>query len=216
MDARAVRTRRRLREAALALAAEGPIDEISVAQLTRAAGMNRATFYKHATSPLHVVREALVDDLDAIRLDFLPAAADPATDLEALWRTAAHTTAAHVARFESIYVRGFAEDASGALPALLSRHITRSMESMLQARPDLLPSHAGADEDLLIASYAAFLGHGLAAILQVWFASGNRDVAVYADAVIGALPEWMRRRTPPTRPTGRPRLSQTSKKVQSQ
>lgn len=191
VDARIVRTQRQLRSAALTLAASAPIEDISVADLAREAGINRATFYKHADSPLQVLREALVDDLDAMRSGFLDAAGGPATDFEALWRQAAHDTAAHVGRFEQIYRRGFADDASGSLQTLLSRHIANSMEALFTARPELMPPHRRKDVALLSAAYASFLGNGLTGILQVWFNSGSRDVEVYADAVINALPAWM-------------------------
>lgn len=191
VDARVVRTQRKLRAAALALASDVPIDDISVADLAREAGINRATFYKHADSPLQVLREALVDDLDAMRAGFLLDAAAVDVDFTDVWRRAAHDTAAHAARFEVIYRRGFADDASGAIPTLLSRHIANSMEALFLERPDLLPAHRSADAPLLSAAYAAYLGHGLTAILQVWFNSGSDDVEVYSEAVVGALPNWM-------------------------
>ena len=191
LDARVARTQRQLRSAALTLAADTPIEEVSVADLAREAGINRATFYKHADSPLQVLREALIDDLDALRDGFLTDAADPHVDFVALWRQAAQATAEHVARFEPIYRRGFADDASGSLADLLSRHIADSMEALFLERPDLLPAHKRRDHALLSAAFAAYLGHGLTGILRVWFADGTRNVRVYADAVVSALPVWM-------------------------
>lgn len=191
VDARIARTQQQLRSAALTLAAGAPIEDISVADLAREAGINRATFYKHADSPLQVLREALVADLDSMRTGFLEAAAVPQTDLVQLWREAAHGTAAHVARFADVYRRGFSDDASGSLQTLLSRHIATSMEALFNERPELMPAHRRKDVALLSAAYASFLGNGLTGILQVWFNSGSRDVELYADAVINALPVWM-------------------------
>lgn len=203
IDARIRRTQRQLREAALELAAEQRIEDVSVADLARRAGINRATFYKHADSPLQVLREALVDDLDSMRAEFLGDAEHPDVDFVARWRRAAHDTAAHVARFEPVYRRGFADDASGSVQALLSRHITNSMEALFIERPEMLPPHRPQDHRLLSAAHAASLGHGLTAILQVWFTAGASDVEVYADAVVHSLPQWMLHPQPSTAPRAR-------------
>lgn len=191
IDARIARTQRSLRTAALHLASETPIAEVSVSDLAREAGINRATFYKHAASPLQVLREALVDDLDAMRVGFLDQVSRPETDLVALWREAALATAEHVARFDAIYRRDFTEDSSGSLQSLLSRHIAVSMEEMFRRRPALMPPHATRDRALLASAYASFIGNGLTGILHVWFMSEARDERVYAEAVVHALPAWM-------------------------
>ena len=191
IDARVARTQQQLRSAALTLAAEAPIESISVADLAREAGINRATFYKHADSPTQLLWDALVEDLDVMRAGFLEHAAAPTIDFVALWRQAAHDTAAHVARFEGIYRQGCTEGVSGAVHALLSRHIAVSMQELFERNPTLLPKRRPADRALLAAAYASYLGHGLTAILREWFCSGAEDVDVYADAVINALPTWM-------------------------
>lgn len=191
VDARIARTRRELRRAALELAAAGPIGEVSVAELSRAAGISRGTFYKHADTPQQVLDAALIEDLDGMRASFLADVDTASIDFTELWRQAVRATAAHVARFEAVYRSDFSDDDSGALQTLLSRHIAASMEALFRARPDLLPKHRKRDEELLRAAYAAFVGHGLMAILQVWFHSTGRDVRVYTEAVLNALPAWM-------------------------
>ncbi|WP_461026426.1 TetR/AcrR family transcriptional regulator, partial [Streptomyces sparsus] len=73
-DARAVRTRARLRQALLDECAERPLEKVTVAGLVRRAGLGRATFYVHypdlralATDACaEVVRDA-VDALHAWR-----------------------------------------------------------------------------------------------------------------------------------------------------
>lgn len=191
LDARARRTRTSLREAALTLAAEAPIETITVADLARAAGINRATFYKHADSPLQLLGGALIDDLDAIRGRFLIDAAAPTVDFTALWTRAAHLTVAHVERFEAVYRCDFGPDAHGSLQAVLSRHIAHSMQQLFAERPDLLPEHDAREEAFLINALAAFLGHGLMGILHRWFHSEPRDTVAYTHAVLAALPAWM-------------------------
>jgi AcrR family transcriptional regulator len=191
VDARILRTRIQLRRAALHLASTDPIGSITVADLTREAGINRATFYKHADSPLQVLESALVEDLDGMRANFLSDAANPATDFTELWREAAHGTAAHVAKFAPIYQQGFSVTADGILQSLLSRHITNSMATLFRAQPNLLPEAPVGSSDFYIDAYASALGHGLTAVLRVWLNSENSDVEEYTSAVLNTLPVWM-------------------------
>ncbi len=69
VDARIVHTTAALREAILRLAADRPVSSITVADVTRAAGINRATFYSHAVSPGSLLADALTPELDRIRED---------------------------------------------------------------------------------------------------------------------------------------------------
>src|ERR1700710_1454932 len=66
-DARCARTRTNLSAAVLELAAERDITSASVAELTRRAGINRATFYAHAQSPVELLTRVLAADLDLVR-----------------------------------------------------------------------------------------------------------------------------------------------------
>ena len=50
-------TKRLLREGILELLQEKPLNQINVSELCRAAGINRATFYKHYAIPQDVLRE---------------------------------------------------------------------------------------------------------------------------------------------------------------
>lgn len=190
-DARVVRTRKNLRDAALKLAADGHVGDITVAELARAAQINRATFYKHAQSPLQVLQEALIEDLNSLRASFLIDSLSKSTDLAALWIHTTEATADHLQRFEMIYKIGLAPDSDGTMLNLISQHITTSMEALFIERPDLLPKHAGQDDELVRNAYASFIGLGLAGIMQRWFNSEDRSIDVYKSLVINALPVWM-------------------------
>jgi AcrR family transcriptional regulator len=58
LDARVVRTREALREAMIALAAEQPLDAITVRAIAQRAGVGYATFFRH-----YVDKEALLADV---------------------------------------------------------------------------------------------------------------------------------------------------------
>ncbi len=80
MDARARRSRDRLHSAVLRMAAERPVGQVSISELAREAGVHRSTFYEHAASPVELLRQALVAELDDLRQGLLvePAAGSAA------------------------------------------------------------------------------------------------------------------------------------------
>ncbi|KUL71093.1 MULTISPECIES: TetR/AcrR family transcriptional regulator [unclassified Streptomyces] len=73
-DARAVRTRARLRRALLDACAEQPLADVSVAALVRRAGVGRATFYLHYA------------DLEALAVDACADVVRDAVDALHAWR----------------------------------------------------------------------------------------------------------------------------------
>lgn len=190
-DARYLKTQRSLRAAALLLARSEEISSISVSDLCRAAGVNRATFYRHATTPFEILEAAIVEDLDSLREVFLSGALDATPDFPSLWRQAVLGTVAHVERFSEVYRTGFGVGSYGQLQTLLSRHISTSMLYLLSENPGLLPPHDKSHEEFFIESAASSLGHGLTAVLQVWLRSGDGDVDLYSAAVMHTLPSWM-------------------------
>ena len=65
MDPRIERTTAALRTAVLELATEHDIDDVTVSQVATRAGINRATFYDHASSPAELLTGILRTELDA-------------------------------------------------------------------------------------------------------------------------------------------------------
>src|SRR5262245_22586960 len=65
-DPRVLRTRRILHEALLDLADEHDLDTLSISDVTKRAGMNRATFYPHYRCIDDLLDVALQMDLDAM------------------------------------------------------------------------------------------------------------------------------------------------------
>ncbi|MEJ8280487.1 TetR/AcrR family transcriptional regulator [Pseudonocardia spirodelae] len=59
MDPRAVRTRRRLQDALLALAREHPLERITIADVAGRAAVNRSSFYQHYTDKEMLLADAL-------------------------------------------------------------------------------------------------------------------------------------------------------------
>jgi len=162
-----VRTRAALRAAILELAAQEDVSELSVVEVARRAGINRVTFYDHATSPAALLVAVLADELDEIRAALLdrdttdsgvPAAAPDPLDLV---DRVARAVAAHVERHAAIYERALvrADDGASAadphddttavgatlgapLATLLADHFTRTLETFLTRHPWLRPPAA--------------------------------------------------------------------------
>src|SRR5690349_21203568 len=62
-DPRVIRTARACEQAIVELASQRPVSQITVAELAARAGVTRATFYNHYTSPLQVLVQVLLADL---------------------------------------------------------------------------------------------------------------------------------------------------------
>jgi AcrR family transcriptional regulator len=59
MDVRVERTRRRLQDSLLELARERPLDEVTIAEITARAGVNRSSFYQHYSDKETLLADAL-------------------------------------------------------------------------------------------------------------------------------------------------------------
>lgn len=63
-DPRYLRSRMSLKDAILTLSAERRPDDISIAELTKVAGVSRGTFYAHASTPAEFLAHILVEEIE--------------------------------------------------------------------------------------------------------------------------------------------------------
>ena len=85
-DPRFLRSQERLRAAVLELAAGRSAESITVAELCRAAGVTRDTFYRHAESPVALLVAALGERFEAAAVAHQdPAKAEQVWTLERRW-----------------------------------------------------------------------------------------------------------------------------------
>src|SRR5580698_8701613 len=68
-DPRTVRTAQACGEAIIELASEQPISQITVADMAERAKVTRATFYNHYASPLELLIQVLLADLERAHLE---------------------------------------------------------------------------------------------------------------------------------------------------
>lgn len=190
-DARVLKTRQRLREAVLSLASSGPIEGISVAELCRLADVNRATFYRHANSPLEILTEVLVEDLDALRGAFIEGVVGHEIALQDLWTVITKRTIQHVKRFREIYEINLSDQSDGVLENLFRQHVQQSMSALFSDAPEILPAISPRNRKFITEAMSASLASSLTAILRSWVASNNASEAAYLEAVLISLPPWI-------------------------
>ncbi|MDQ3403223.1 MAG: TetR/AcrR family transcriptional regulator [Actinomycetota bacterium] len=150
-DPRVTRTRARLRAALLDCCAQRPLDQLGVADVVRAAGIARATFYLHYDDlralAIDACGELVRTTVDALHaMDRLPDAANPPTALTELF-TAVSANA-------GLYQALLGPSGGGPLGELL--HAELMARSLLERRRRLPDGHAHEAASSAVAS--AFTG----------------------------------------------------------
>lgn len=151
-DPRAERVRTRLRQAALALADERPVDEISVGDLVARADVSRQVFYRHFR-----------DRDDAIAAAF-----------SHLFAEAAAT--ADDARARILELFGFAADHSAlfrhVVPSTVNQHVLVAYRNALRGPCEQIAGHGMAVLDTITAipadAVTRFLVGGFTEVLRSW------------------------------------------------
>ncbi len=192
VDARILHTTAALREAVLRLATDRPVSEITVADVTRAAGINRATFYSHAVSPGSLLADVLTPELDRIRADDLDArraaverGAD-ADELAAITRRGINAVVDHVVAHREIYARGLPDTEDASLHRLLVQHFTVSSAQHIReldpaTKPDLIDDVA-----------AGFVAQGFVGAIEAWLAGPRRSRKALVETITLSFPAWWR------------------------
>jgi AcrR family transcriptional regulator len=186
-DPRAVRTRAALRAAFDELVRDRAPSEMSVAALTRAAGISRTSFYEHYASPEDLALDALDELFATLRdLDIGYRGSDAVSPGEAT-RRAISALVAYVGARRATYARllgpGAAPKVHAEVVAAYAEHATSALAAA-PGRP------AGADA----AVTARFLAGGVLTVLGAWLqepADAQPDADALVDALVGAMPAWL-------------------------
>lgn len=187
-DARVERTRAKLSEAVLALAAERDITKVSVSELTRRAGVNRGTFYDHAQSPVALLTRVLSLELDEVRNSGMDQLRRDGQLLRYLTRSTLQGIFRHVLKHEAIYAGPSGASSTFALRVVLAEHIEQSMLPILR---EGYVASATAEDDA-IPLQAAYLGHGAAAAVEAWLKlPAPRDEALLLRSIEAMYPTWL-------------------------
>lgn len=192
VDARILHTTAALGEAIMRLAADRPVSRITVADVTRAAGINRATFYSHAVSPGSLLADVLTPELDRIRADDAEArraAAERgagADELAAITRRGINAVVDHVVTHRDVYAKALPDTEDASLHRLLVDHFTVSSAQHIRSLP-------AADRPELLDDVAAgFVAQGFVGAIEAWLAGPRRARKALVDTIVLSFPSWWR------------------------
>ncbi|WP_460783236.1 TetR/AcrR family transcriptional regulator [Microbacterium tumbae] len=185
VDARIEATRRRLREAILGLAAVKDVASISVAELTRAAGIERTTFYAHAASPTELLIGLLSEELDPLR-EAVERTLDEAPGTLAVVGAQLNARLVdHVERHAAIYADRGDGRINSALYTALSEHTRTALAHVI----DHLGDPGDPDERRYL---AAFVGFGVVGAIATWLAEPEpRDRSRLERAIGLVYSNWL-------------------------
>jgi AcrR family transcriptional regulator len=185
VDARILHTTAALREAILRLASAQPVSSITVADVTRAAGINRATFYSHAVSPGSLLADVLTPELDRIREDDARAREVPGTDLDAATRKGINAVVDHIQTHRDIYRQALPDPNDGSLHRLLVEHFTvSSLEHIARMPAGTKPA------ELIDDAAAGFVAQGFVGAIEAWLAGPRRSRKALVETIVLSFPTW--------------------------
>ncbi len=186
-DPRYRRVRAQLVSALLALASTRPAETISVAELAADAGVSRATFYAHSTSPAALLAETLIDELRP-RLDALAEQmSQPSADYIGLWRRIYQGLLEHVRDHRGVYevMTSRESTVSSALTTYFEEASSRYVHAItgLLAGPPVAP--------LWVAMAIAQQAHSMVAVIHAWLVTGMTDPPErVVDVYMTLAPPW--------------------------
>ena len=166
------------------LASQRPISQITVADLADRARVTRATFYNHYSSPLELLIQVLLVDLErAHRLEEERRAHGNYSAAEML-RLTTSDVAEHIERFKALYQHTVRDPADGAVYEALVRHFADYALAFIArcTHPDL--------PDVNHQVVAQFVAHGFAGAIKAWLSDDTLTTADLVDAAVAAAPVW--------------------------
>lgn len=186
-DARFRRVGAQLRAAVQELAAARPAETITVSELTAAAGVSRAVFYRHAASPAELLAVALIEDLKPSFDALADEMGRPGADYAELWRRVYMALLDHVRRREGVYRVLTAEPSrvSRALEAYFEaasvRYVGAVVEHLAPEPPPTLWSHMA----------VAQAARDMMAVITAWVRTDMVDSPeLVVDTYLTLAPPW--------------------------
>lgn len=180
MDARSRRSRRKLRAAVLALAADTPITDVTISAVCREAGVTRDTFYRHASDPVALLADALLEEIAGI-MALLPES-DAIGDGE-------RALLEHVQRYAAVYRGAMHPVLAAPVRSVLERAIREGLETWLSLHPHIVPPVVAGDPTA-VGMATAYATAGTIGAIEVWLDSGEDDIDRAVEVILAASPEW--------------------------
>lgn len=184
MDPRFERSQKALRTAALELARVTPVDDITVSEICRSAGITRDTFYRHAASAVELLADALREQLDFAMRPHQRAAGREE------FRAAERALLSHVADHADIYRNSLRPQLVAPLRANLTDALATALSDHLRRHPDALPRAVARDDASAMSMLAAYAAAGTVGAIEVWLSSSPLDIDHGVTTIIAASPEF--------------------------
>jgi AcrR family transcriptional regulator len=185
-DPRIVRTAQACGAAILELASERPISQVTIADLADRAGVTRATIYNHYRSPLELLLEVLVADLERVHRVEDERRAQGGVSAAEMLRLSIADVADHIERFKAVYQQAVYDPADGAVYEALVRHFTDYAVAFIARGTH--PELPDANHDVI----AQFVAHGFAGAIKAWLSDSSLTKADLIDASVACAPPWWR------------------------
>lgn len=185
-DARIVRTRAALHDAIIELATLKPVPSITVSELTRLAGINRVTFYKHFTTPAETLGSALALELDPARERLLESYTAHESSSMDLYISSLDTMLDHIERHRGLYLLAINTPQDGTVPNLLADHLTESFLLTLEQRAQRAQDLPPMDNHVV----ARFVAHGIVGAIKAWVLNGTTEREPFFRSLALLAPEW--------------------------
>ncbi|WP_162239027.1 MULTISPECIES: TetR/AcrR family transcriptional regulator [unclassified Rathayibacter] len=179
-----------LHRAIIDLATDAEVSSLTVSDITDRAGVNRSTFYAHASSAAELLCSALGAELDAIRDDYLETLrGGAATDTTI--REGTSRILGHLESHRTLYIRAF--DSAGGdsgLRAMLAVHFRSAVTATLETGTLDIPA-SDALGTFLADGTASFLAAGSTGLMEAWLRlPAPRTPDIYLAAYRSLLPSW--------------------------
>jgi AcrR family transcriptional regulator len=183
-DPRAQRTAQACAKAVVELASAKPISQVTVADLAARAGVTRATFYNHYESPLALLIQVLLADLEGAHHDEEERRTRGGLSAPEMLRLSVLDVADHIERFQAVYHRAVPDPADGGVYEALVRHFAGyAVDFMARCTHPDLPA---ANHRVM----AQFVAHGFAGSIKAWLADSSVAKGELVDAAVACAPVW--------------------------
>ncbi|MET0990439.1 MAG: TetR/AcrR family transcriptional regulator [Glaciihabitans sp.] len=184
VDSRIVQTRAALTRTVLELASVSPISEIPVSEIARRAGVNRATFYNHYSSPGELLAAVVQLELDRVRMEDHRAREARQSDAgDVTYRTIA-SLVEFIEENRRVFELALLQDRDVAVHRALCSHMEVSCRQHLERFAS--GGHPVPDVDIV----AQFVAAGIVGGIEAWLARPDVDDTLLTRAIVASLPQW--------------------------
>lgn len=183
LDPRFLRSRQRLRAAILELAAGRSAETIGVAELCRAAGVTRDTFYRHAETPVALLVAALGERFEAAAAGHQ----DPGGGVRA-FANAERAVLEHVLEHREVYRAAIDPVLLAPLRAALEAVVAEVLVAHLRRYPHTLPEGVEPDDEEALALVAGYAAAGTIGAIERWVQGPAPDVDRGVRLILAASP----------------------------